>query len=112
MLRIRAFQGLVPTPPVVEELAAVPYDVVDRQEAASLAEGKPNSLLRVDRAEIDLPPTTDSYSDAVYEKALSNFKGLQQKGALVRESAPSLYFYQQRMGRSCADRSRLRLPYR
>jgi uncharacterized protein (DUF1015 family) len=98
MLSIRAFQGLVPSPKVVRDLAAVPYDVVDRNEAAALAEGNPNSLLHVDRAEIDLPPNTDPYSDEVYETALSNFERLQQSGALMRESAPSVYLYQQRMG--------------
>jgi uncharacterized protein (DUF1015 family) len=98
MLRIRAFQGLVPSPQLVEEVAAVPYDVVNRQEAAALAEGKPNSLLHVDRAEIDLAATTDPYSDAVYEKARANFLRMQETGALQRERAPSVYLYQQRMG--------------
>jgi uncharacterized protein (DUF1015 family) len=83
---------------VVEELAAVPYDVVNREEAAVLAQGKPNSLLHVDRAEIDLPADADPYSDAVYETARSNFLRMQETGALRREDAPSVYLYQQRMG--------------
>ncbi|MEO6074580.1 MAG: DUF1015 domain-containing protein, partial [Burkholderiales bacterium] len=79
-------------------VACVPYDVVDRAESAALAAGKPNSLLHVDRAEIDLPPETDPYSDAVYAKARENFLALQQRGALVRETEPCIYLYQQRMG--------------
>jgi uncharacterized protein (DUF1015 family) len=98
MLRIRPFQGLSPAPAVVEELACVPYDVVDRQEAAALAAGKPNSLLRVDRAEIDLPPSTNPYSEEVYKTARSNFERLQRDGALLREATPCIYLYQQRMG--------------
>lgn len=98
MLRIKAFQGLRPAPEKASEVACVPYDVVDRDEAAALAAGKPDSLLHVDRAEIDLPPDTDPYSDVVYAKARENFLSLQQRGALVRESAPVLYLYQQRMG--------------
>ncbi len=98
MLRIKAFQGLRPAPPLVEEVACVPYDVVDRDESAALAEGRPNSLLHVDRAEIDLPRETDPYSAEVYEKARENFLGLQQRGALVRESEPCVFLYQQRMG--------------
>jgi len=98
MLRIKAFQGLRPTPPLVEEVACVPYDVVDREESAALAAGKPHSLLHVDRAEIDLPSATDPYSDAVYARAKENFLALQEEGALIRESEPCVYLYQQRMG--------------
>jgi len=98
MLRIRPFTGLSPAPEVVEELACVPYDVVNREESAALAAGKPHSLLHVDRAEIDLPPDTDPYSDAVYAKANENFLKLQQDGALRREAVPCVYLYQQRMG--------------
>ena len=98
MLRIQAFTGLRPAPALVAEVACVPYDVVDREESAALAAGKPHTLLRVDRAEIDLPPDTDPYSDAVYEKARDNFLALQKNGALIRESEPCLYLYQQRMG--------------
>jgi uncharacterized protein (DUF1015 family) len=98
MLRIRPFQGLRPTPDLAPRVACVPYDVVDRAEAAALAEGNPYSLLHVDRAEIDLPPETDPYSDAVYAKALENFTGLQKEGALIRETGRVIYLYQQIMG--------------
>jgi uncharacterized protein (DUF1015 family) len=98
MLRIKAFQGLRPAPQLVAEVACVPYDVVNTAEAAELSQGLPNSLLHVDRAEIDLPPGTDPYSDSVYEKARENFQRLQQNGALLRENEPAIYLYQQRMG--------------
>ncbi len=97
-MRIRAFKGLVPVPQLAPEVACVPYDVVNAAESAALAAGKPNSLLHVDRAEIDLPADTDPYSAAVYNKAKENFGKLQQAGALVREGEPSLYLYQQTMG--------------
>lgn len=95
MIRVRSFRGLRPTPGLVSEVACVPYDVVDTAEAAALAEGHPLSLLHVDRAEIDCPPGTDIHSDAVYAKAVENFKRLQDEGALVRESEPCLYLYRQ-----------------
>ena len=97
-MRICAFQGLVPVPSRAAEVACVPYDVVDAAEAAALAAGHPHSLLHVDRAEIDLPPGADHYSDAVYAKARENFLKLQRDGALVREAGPCLYLYQQQMG--------------
>lgn len=76
----------------------MPYDVVDAAEAAELAAGNRYSLLHVDRAEIDLPPDTDPYSDAVYAKARENFLQLQRDGILIREDTPSLYLYRQQMG--------------
>jgi uncharacterized protein (DUF1015 family) len=98
LMRIHPFQGLVPTPAAAPEVACVPYDVVNAAEAATLAAGKPHSLLHVDRAEIDLPAGTDPYSEAVYAKARENLVGLQRAGVLVRESEPCLYVYQQQMG--------------
>jgi len=98
MLRIRAFRGLVPDPPQVADIACVPYDVLNTDEARILADGKPNTLLRVDRAELELPPETNPYSDEVYARAKANFARLQESGALRRETAPAIYLYQQRMG--------------
>ena len=98
MLRINAFHALRPTPQLAAEVACVPYDVVDREEAASLAKGRPHSLLHVDRAEIDLPREIDPYSTAVYERARANFLALQKNGALLRDPEACLYIYQQRMG--------------
>jgi uncharacterized protein (DUF1015 family) len=97
-MRIHPFQGLVPTSTSAPDVACVPYDVVNTSEAAALAAGKPHSLLHVDRAEIDLPPETNPYSDAVYAKAKENFAALQRAGVLVRETEPCLYVYQQQMG--------------
>jgi len=97
-MRIRAFKGLVPKPALVAEVACVPYDVVNTSEAAALAVGKPHSLLHVDRAEIAFPAGTDPYSDKVYAKALEMFQKLQRDGALVRETEPCIYVYQQQMG--------------
>ena len=95
---IRPFQGLVPAPDKVEEIACVPYDVVDRDEAAALAEGKPLSLLNVDRAEIRLPPDTDPYADIVYRTAAATLMRFVQQGALKRETRPCFYLYRQVMG--------------
>lgn len=97
-MRVKAFQGLVPHPDKVTQIASVPYDVVNTAEARQLAEGNPLSFLHVLRAEIDFPDGTDPYSDAVYAKSVENFQQLQEDGALVRESAPSVYLYRQTLG--------------
>jgi len=95
-LRIKAFDALVPTADRANLVNCVPYDVINTEEAKSLA--NPYSLLHVDRAEIDLPEGTDIHSDAVYAKAAENFKLMQEKGWLVREGKPCLYIYRQKMG--------------
>jgi len=97
-MRIRAFQGLRPAPERASKVASLPYDVVNTEEARELADGNPDSFLHVVRAEIDLPEGTDVYSDPVYQKAAENLGQLQSSGALVRESEPCLYLYQQQMG--------------
>ena len=98
MLRVRAFQGLSPKPELAADVACVPYDVVNLEEAAAMTTGNPNSLMHVDRAEIDLPPETDPYSDIVYSTAKKNLDGLVSSGVLVREPAPTIYLYRQQMG--------------
>ncbi|MCP5560538.1 MAG: DUF1015 domain-containing protein [Verrucomicrobiaceae bacterium] len=97
-MRLRSFQGLVPAPQHAANVAAVPYDVVNRDEAHALAHDNPLNLLHVDRAEIDLDPEIDPYSDAVYAKALENFKTMQADGVLLRELQPTMYLYRQIMG--------------
>ncbi len=68
MSTIRPFTALRPLPSNVERVSAVPYDVVNAEEARAMAAGNPLSFLHVSRAEIDLPPATDPYSDAVYAR--------------------------------------------
>jgi uncharacterized protein (DUF1015 family) len=97
-MRLRSFQGLVPVPEQAPAVAAVPYDVVNREESKALAAGNPVSLLHVDRAEIDLPDSVDAYDPSVYAKAAENFQKLQRDGVLIRETAPAMYLYRQVMG--------------
>jgi uncharacterized protein (DUF1015 family) len=98
MALLAPFRALRPTPAAAARVAAVPYDVVNTEEAAVLAAGNPLSFLRVSRAEIDLPRETNPYADAVYAKAVENFAALKASAPLVMESDPSLYVYRLRMG--------------
>jgi len=94
---LRPFRALRPTPADAAAIAAVPYDVVNTDEARALAEGNPLSFLRVSRAELELPGGTDPYSSAVYDRAVANFRKLREH-SLVLEDEPSVYFYRLRMG--------------
>ena len=54
MAVIRPFRAVRPDPAAAPRVAAVPYDVVDTEEASALAGGNPLSFLHVSRAEIDV----------------------------------------------------------
>jgi len=98
MATLHPFRALRPHPDQAARVAAVPYDVVSTDEARALARGNPLSFLHVSRAEIDLPPGTDAYADAVYERAAENLETL-KRTALILEEHPTLYFYRLRVGR-------------
>lgn len=98
MATIRKFRALRPDPQKAALVAAVPYDVVSREEAQQLAAGNRLSFLHVSRSEIDLPDDVDPYSEAVYQKAKENFEQLKLACPLFLEESPSLYIYRLRMG--------------
>jgi uncharacterized protein (DUF1015 family) len=91
------FRALRPKPAAAARIAAVPYDVVNTDEARALADGNPLSFLRVSRAELELPAGADPYAEDVYQRAVKNFNALKQS-SLVVEDESSVYFYRLRMG--------------
>ena len=93
MAVIRPFRAVRPAPVSAPRVAAVPYDVVDTEEARVLAGGNPLSFLHVSRAEIDLPPGTDPHDDVVYRTAAERYRALKRDAPFVVESEPALYFY-------------------
>src|SRR6185295_12983113 len=97
MATLHPFRALRPRPQDSARIAAVPYDVVNTDEARALAEGNPLSFLRVSRAEIELPAHTDPYSDAVYSRAVDNFTHLKSP-ALIVDAERAVYFYRLQMG--------------
>ncbi len=98
MAIIRPFKALRPAPDHAAEVAAVPYDVVNTEEARALASGNRVSFLHVSRPEIDLPDGTPIYADEVYAKAAENFEKLKAECPLRNEESPSLYLYRLIMG--------------
>ena len=98
MAIIRPFNALRPKAERAPQVAAVPYDVVNTEEARALAAGNSWSFLHVSRPEIDLPDGTSIYSDQVYAKAVANFEKLTKQCPLEIEETPSLYLYRLIMG--------------
>ncbi|MFV0266219.1 MAG: DUF1015 domain-containing protein [Draconibacterium sp.] len=113
MAIVKPFKGLRPAQDIVEELACLPYDVMNSEEAAQIAEGKERSLLRITKAEIECPEVEDIHSEVVYNKAVENYNAFQEKGWLVQDEEAKYYIYAQTMngvtqygivgGAACAD---------
>ena len=97
MAIVKPFKGLRPPKEISKDLACLPYDVMNSDEAAVMAKGKDCSLLHITKAEIDCPAGTDVHSETVYNKAVENFKLFQQKGWLVEDKEAKFYIYAQTM---------------
>ena len=95
---IRPFSALRPKKEYASAVAALPYDVMNSEEAREKVKDLPYSFIHVDKAEVDLPVGTDIYSDAVYAKAAENLKKLMSDGICVLDSKKNLYIYRQTMG--------------
>ena len=98
MAVIRPFSGLRPEADRANDVASVPYDVVNTEEARALATNHPLSFLHVSRPEIDMEEGTDTHGDSVYRRALDNFEKLIKDCPLITEQTPSLYLYRLIMG--------------
>lgn len=93
MALIRPFRAVRPAPDDAEKIAALPYDVMNTEEARSMAEGNPLSFLHIDRAEIDLPADVDPYDTIVYEKAADNLRNMIRNSHFIQDDMPCLYLY-------------------
>lgn len=82
---------------MARDVACLPYDVMNSDEAAVMAEGKACSLLHITRAEIDCPAGTDIHSDRVYEQAVASYQAFQARGWLVQDGEARFYIYAQTM---------------
>ncbi|HEX6643617.1 MAG TPA: DUF1015 family protein, partial [Gemmatimonadales bacterium] len=90
-MRLNPFRAVRPVPELAAQVASVPYDVVNRDEAAALARGNPHSFLHVGRSDIDLPPETDPHDDRVYAGARAALDRLRRERVLVQDEEPSLF---------------------
>ncbi len=101
MAEIRTFRGIRPAAGKEADIAALPYDVYNREEARKAVEGKPLTFLRIDRAETQLSEETDIYAPEVYQKAKELLWGMVENGDFVQDDKPCYYLYELTMnGRS------------
>jgi uncharacterized protein (DUF1015 family) len=96
-MRLNPFRAIRPHPDLAAQVAAVPYDVVNRAEAAELARGNPYSFLHVGRSDIDLPEDVDPYDSRIYRRARGALDELLAGGTLLQDEKPRLFLYRQIM---------------
>ena len=94
---LRPFRAIRPAKENAAKVAALPYDVMNSQEAKEMVKGNPLSFLHVDKAEIDLPEDTYIYDEKVYLKARENLDRLSTEGICIQDETPCLYIYRQIM---------------
>ena len=97
MAVLKPFKAVRPKDEYASQVGALPYDVMNSEEAREMVKDKPYSFLHVDKAEVDLPQGIDIYSAEVYEKAKENLDALSEKGICKQDEKPMLYIYRQIM---------------
>lgn len=94
MAQIRPFKAYRPCKGMEERIAALPYDVYNREEAHEVVKKNPESFLAVDRAETQFGEEVDTYADCVYEKADQMLREKIQEGKFVQDPTPCFYLYE------------------
>jgi uncharacterized protein (DUF1015 family) len=98
MALISPFKAVRPQRQFVSQVAALPYDVMTREEAQKAVAGNALSFLHVEKSEIDVPDGIRSDDELIYCTAKSNFARMREKGILLQEKSPCFYIYRQQMG--------------
>ncbi len=94
MATIRPFRCVRPEQDVADRVAALPYDVYNRQEAKAEVEREPLSFLKIDRAETGFPDSVDTYAPEVYQRAKELLQKDMADGIYRRDEEPSYYVYE------------------
>lgn len=101
MATIKPFDSVRPREDVASKVAALPYDVYNREEALEEVLKEPLSFLKVDRAETQFAKDFNPYDDKVYEKARDILQNMIKDGLLIKEGKDCYYVYELTMdGRS------------
>lgn len=94
MADIRPFQAIRPAKERVADIAELPYDVFNREEARTLVEKRPHSFLAIDRPETQFEPEHNMYADEVYAKAKEMLWNWVKDGSFIQDDKPCYYIYQ------------------
>lgn len=94
MAEIRPFVCVRPAEELASRVAALPYDVYNRQEAKEEVQREPLSFLKIDRAETNFDDSVDTYAPEVYQKAKELLQKDKQEGVYITDEDHSYYIYQ------------------
>lgn len=92
-MRALPFPCIRPVPKHAAEVAALPYDVFDRGEAAEYVEGRPLSFLNIDRPETQFPADQDMYAPEVYARGAELLHERLEDGTFVEDRNLAYYIY-------------------
>ena len=98
MAIVLPFKAVRPDKQFVAQVAALPYDVMTREEGKKAVSGNPLSFMHVEKSEIDVPDKTKSDDPLIYQTAKRNFTDMRVKGILIQDESPHFYVYRQKMG--------------
>ena len=94
MATIKPFKAIRPVECKVSSVAALPYDVVNREEAKEIVSREPNSFLKIDRAEVQFDDFVNAYDEKVYLKAKNTLDEMISEGIYQSENKNCYYIYQ------------------
>ncbi len=94
MAVIKPFRAYRPKKGLEAQIAALPYDVYNREEACIAVKGNPMSFLNIDRAETQFGSNVDTYAEEVYQKAHDLLWDKIREGIFVQEDKPMYYIYE------------------
>ncbi|WP_305084472.1 DUF1015 domain-containing protein [uncultured Clostridium sp.] len=97
MAIIKSFKALRPVQNLASKIAALPYDVMNSEEAREMVKDNEYSFLHVDRAEVNLSKEINIYDKVVYEKARDILDEMIDNGLYIEENKPCMYIYKQTM---------------
>jgi len=98
MALVLPFKAIRPQRQYVAQVAALPYDVMTREEAQNAVADNDLSFMHVEKSEIDVPEGTRSDDELIYRTARKNFVRMREKGIILQEKFPCFYIYRQQMG--------------
>ena len=93
-MRVLPFPCIRPVPERAAEIAALPYDVFDRAEAAAYVAGHPRSFLAIDRPETQFPSEQDMYAPEVYARAAELLRERIEDGTYIEDRTRAYYIYE------------------
>lgn len=99
MALVLPFRAVRPEAKYAAQVAALPYDVMTREEGQQAVAGRPLSFMHVEKSEIDVPDGTRPDDMLIYETAKRNFGKLREDGILKQDASPCYYVYRQQMGK-------------